>query len=88
AFVVLTLASFWLTSASQAPLRTGGLLVLGWFLAGGIGVWVSAGVPQISKRIASIGRAHRAERQASELEAQRRQSARLLHDTVLATLTL
>jgi signal transduction histidine kinase len=39
-------------------------------------------------RIAAIGRAHRAERHASELEAQRRQDARLLHDTVLATLTL
>lgn len=45
-------------------------------------------VPRAARRIHSIGRAHRAERQASELEAQRRQSARLLHDTVLATLTL
>ena len=45
-------------------------------------------MPQAAKRIASIGRAHRAERQASETEAQRRQGARLLHDTVLATLTL
>ena len=53
-----------------------------------ISVWISAGVPQVAKRIASIGRAHRVERQASELEAQRRQGARLLHDTVLATLTL
>lgn len=88
AFVSVTFIALWLTAASQAPLRTGGLLLLGWFLAGGIGFWVSAGVPQVSKRIASIGRAHRAERQASELEAQRRQSARLLHDTVLATLTL
>ncbi len=88
AFVGVTFVALWLTAASQAPLRTGGLLLLGWFLAGGIGFWVSAGVPQVSKRIASIGRAHRAERQASELEAQRRQSARLLHDTVLATLTL
>ncbi|HRN30297.1 MAG TPA: histidine kinase, partial [Terrimesophilobacter sp.] len=40
------------------------------------------------RRIHSIGRAHRAERLASELEAQRRQGARLLHDTVLASLTL
>ena len=88
AFVSVTFVALWLTAGSQAPLRTGGLLLLGWFLAGGIGFWVSAGVPQVSKRIASIGRAHRAERQASELEAQRRQSARLLHDTVLATLTL
>ncbi len=88
AFVTVTAASLWLTLPSQPSLRTGGLLLLGWVLAAGIGLWVSAGVPQVSKRIASIGRAHRAERQASELEAQRRQSARLLHDTVLATLTL
>ncbi|GMA92112.1 hypothetical protein GCM10025869_26410 [Homoserinibacter gongjuensis] len=88
AFVALTALSLLFTSASQASLRTGGLLLLGWLLAGGIGVWVTAGMPQVAKRIASIGRAHRAERQASELEAQRRQSARLLHDTVLATLTL
>jgi len=64
------------------------VMVLGWVLATIVGVWVSAGVPQAARRIASIGRAHRAERQASELEAQRRQGARLLHDTVLATLTL
>jgi signal transduction histidine kinase len=88
AFVALTVSALWFTAASQLPLRTGGLLLFGWVLAGGIGLWVSAGVPHVSKRIASIGRAHRAERHASELEAQRRQSARLLHDTVLATLTL
>ena len=87
-FVIVTLVSMWLTIASQPPLRTGGLLLLGWVLTAGIGLWVTAGVPAASARIASIGRAHRAERQASELEAQRRQSARLLHDTVLATLTL
>ena len=72
----------------QAPLRTAALIVLGWILATVIGFWISAGVPQAARRIASIGRAHRAERQASETEAQRRQGARLLHDTVLATLTL
>lgn len=69
-------------------LRTGALVVVGWVLPALVGAWVMAGVPQAAKRIASIGRAHRAERQASELEAQRRQGARLLHDTVLATLTL
>lgn len=68
--------------------RAGGTVLVGWALAALIAVWINAGVPQVAKRIASIGRAHRAERQASELEAQRRQSARLLHDTVLATLTL
>lgn len=69
-------------------LRTGGLVVLGWLMTTALAVWISVGVPRVEKRIASIGRAHRAERHASELEAQRRQSARLLHDTVLATLTL
>ena len=72
----------------QSPTRAIALLVLGWTLATIVGYWISAGVPQAARRIASIGRAHRAERQASETEAQRRQGARLLHDTVLATLTL
>lgn len=76
---------------AEAPaqaLRNGGTVLVGWGLAALVTVWINAGVPQVAKRIASIGRAHRAERQASELEAQRRQSARLLHDTVLASLTL
>jgi signal transduction histidine kinase len=69
-------------------LRAGGTVLVGWALAILVAIWIGAGVPQVAQRIASIGRAHRAERQASELEAQRRQGARLLHDTVLATLTL
>jgi signal transduction histidine kinase len=88
AFLVVGSITVFLTSPIQAELRTAGLLVLGWVLPTTIAIWVSVGVPQVAKRIASIGRAHRAERHASELEAQRRQSARLLHDTVLATLTL
>ena len=72
----------------RAPAATILLLVIGWVIPAVVGLWICAGVPQAARRIASIGRAHRAERQASELEAQRRQSARLLHDTVLATLTL
>lgn len=87
-FLVIGAVLLLLTSDLQAPLRTAGVYVLGWVLPTLIAIWISAGVPQVSKRIASIGRAHRAERQASELEAQRRQGARLLHDTVLATLTL
>ena len=63
-------------------------VVLGWILASVLGYWLSASFPRAARRIYSIGRAHRAERQASETEAQRRQGARLLHDTVLATLTL
>lgn len=69
-------------------IRTGGFVLVGWLIPVFVAVWFSAAVPQVDRRIASIGRAHRAERQASELEAQRRQGARLLHDTVLATLTL
>jgi len=100
-FLVIGGGAVLLTSSIQDPgartegvvllggvLRTAGTIVLGWVLPAAVAIWISAGVPQVAKRIASIGRAHRAERQASELEAQRRQSARLLHDTVLATLTL
>lgn len=88
AFVVTVGVTTVLMLPFQAPLRTLALVVLGWVLATIVGFWISAGVPKVVRRIASIGRAHRAERQASETEAQRRQGARLLHDTVLATLTL
>lgn len=65
-----------------------GAVIFGWVVFALAGEWISLSVPRAARRINSIGRAHRAERQASEIEAQRRQSARLLHDTVLATLTL
>jgi signal transduction histidine kinase len=87
-FVAIVASSLVLASAWQSPIIIAGQLGLGWSVAILVGAWISAGVPRAGRRIASIGRAHRAERQASELEAQRRQSARLLHDTVLATLTL
>ena len=86
--VIVIALSVLLTSVLQPPIRTLGPLVMGWALTSFIGLWINAAVPQVAERIARIGRAHRAERQASETEAQRRQSARLLHDTVLATLTL
>ncbi|WP_423917873.1 sensor histidine kinase [Frigoribacterium sp. 2-23] len=63
-------------------------VILGWVLATLAGAWLGRSVPLAARRIYSIGNAHRAERHASETEAQRRQGARLLHDTVLATLTL
>lgn len=88
AFVAVTSTTLLVTAPLQPLPRTVGLIVLGWTMSTIVGFWVSAGIPQVARRIASIGRAHRAERQASEIEAQRRQSARLLHDTVLATLTL
>lgn len=87
-FLAITTTTLTLTAEWQSPVRSALLIAMGWVLASIVGIWISAGVPQAARRIASIGRAHRAERQASELEAQRRQSARLLHDTVLATLTL
>jgi len=75
--------------ASGGPLSgpTAGV-VLGWVLVAVVSVWIARSIPRVARRIQSIGTAHRAERQASETEAQRRQGARLLHDTVLATLTL
>jgi signal transduction histidine kinase len=78
-----------LASAKPGVLSSTALaIILGWVLASVLGYWLSASVPRAARRIYSIGKAHRAERQASETEAQRRQGARLLHDTVLATLTL
>jgi signal transduction histidine kinase len=72
---------------SVAASPVGGV-VLGWVLVGVVTFWIARSIPRVARRIYSIGTAHRAERQASETEAQRRQGARLLHDTVLATLTL
>jgi signal transduction histidine kinase len=66
----------------------GATVLVSWIIASLLGYWLGVSVPRAARRIFSIGRAHRAERQASETEAQRRQGARLLHDTVLATLTL
>ena len=86
--VVVGVLTVVLTAPWQDTLHTVGLFAVGWSSTILIGVWIAAAVPQAARRIASIGRAHRAERHASEIEAQRRQSARLLHDTVLATLTL
>ncbi|MGV8882209.1 MAG: sensor histidine kinase [Rhodoglobus sp.] len=86
--LVVTLTATVLAVASSTPFNHLSLIVVGWSLTAFLGFWISAGVPRVVKRIQSIGRAHRAERQASETEAQRRQGARLLHDTVLATLTL
>lgn len=61
---------------------------LGWVVGYGGGLTLVRSIPDALRHVREIGLAHRAERQASEMEANRRQSARLLHDTVLATLTL
>ena len=83
----LILTELAITGPSVVSIQDGAV-ALGWTLCAVFGYWIAASVPRAARRIYSIGRAHRAERQASETEAQRRQGARLLHDTVLATLTL
>lgn len=79
-----------LLAAGSAPILSHSVaaVILGWIVFTLVGIWTTRSVDRAADRIKSIGRAHQAERQASEKEAQRRQSARLLHDTVLATLTL
>ncbi|PPI54312.1 sensor histidine kinase [Rathayibacter toxicus] len=77
-----------LIAGTTAPTVTAVQSLLPWGTLSWFALWISTAVPQVIHRIDSIGTAHRVERQASETEAQRRQGARLLHDTVLATLTL
>ncbi|MBT2503690.1 sensor histidine kinase [Curtobacterium sp. ISL-83] len=84
---LLTLVAVTWASGSPVSTSTSGV-ALSWVLIAVVAFWISRSIPRVARRIYSIGTAHRAERQASETEAQRRQGARLLHDTVLATLTL
>ncbi|MBM7504249.1 sensor histidine kinase [Agromyces aurantiacus] len=60
----------------------------GWIACTATGVWLARAIQRAADRIDEVGRAHEAERLASESEAQQRQDARVLHDTVLATLSL
>ncbi|ROQ07391.1 MULTISPECIES: sensor histidine kinase [unclassified Curtobacterium] len=83
---IVVVVMVWATGGFLSTPVSGALL--GWVLIAVVAVWISRSIPRVARRIYSIGTAHRAERQASETEAQRRQGARLLHDTVLATLTL
>jgi signal transduction histidine kinase len=74
---------------SDGPVsRSLALTLIGWTFCTVLALWLGQMAPQTVRRITSMSRAYRAEREASELEARRRQDARLLHDTVLATLTL
>ncbi|MGN8048471.1 sensor histidine kinase [Curtobacterium sp. 22159] len=84
--VVAIVSITWAAGSILAAPVTGA--ILGWVIIAVVTIWISRSIPRVARRIYSIGTAHRAERQASETEAQRRQGARLLHDTVLATLTL
>lgn len=60
----------------------------GWAVTATLGTWIDRAISLAASRLEEVGRAHEAERLASELEAQQRQDARVLHDTVLATLSL
>ncbi|MCS4276651.1 signal transduction histidine kinase [Mycetocola sp. BIGb0189] len=81
----LMIALHSLQTSVFAPL----VLVLGsWAVSLAFGIWLNQTFPRIMRRISGIGGAYLAERQGSEREAQRHRDARLLHDTVLATLTL
>ena len=62
--------------------------IAGWAVAASLALALNAAIASASARIDEVGRAHQAERLASELEARQRQDARVLHDTVLATLSL
>jgi signal transduction histidine kinase len=89
AFAVTMAVLLAVLAADGAPLHRALPITLGgWAFATILAVWLGRVVPQTVRRISSMSDAYRAERQASEQEARRRQGARLLHDTVLATLTL
>ncbi len=62
--------------------------IAGWGVTASLALALNAAIARASARIDEVGRAHQAERLASELEARQRQDARVLHDTVLATLSL
>ena len=62
--------------------------ITGWAVCTALGVGIERATARASERVDEVGRAHEAERLASELEARQRQDARVLHDTVLATLSL
>lgn len=62
--------------------------IAGWVACITTGLWLARAIERAAERIDEVGRAHEAERLASESEAQQRQDARVLHDTVLATLSL
>jgi hypothetical protein len=59
-----TLAGLAIHSGSVVSQQSAAI-VLGWALATVFGYWLGASVPRAARRIYSIGRAHRAERQAS-----------------------
>ncbi|MDR5699808.1 sensor histidine kinase [Agromyces aerolatus] len=88
-FAVSVIVTLWVLALTGEPVATPILTAIaGWLACGALGIWIDRAIARTAERIAEVGRAHEAERLASELEAQQRQDARVLHDTVLATLSL
>ncbi|CAD6000732.1 sensor histidine kinase [Agreia sp. COWG] len=87
-FVATLLAAVLTAHPDVTPFALATSVVMGWLVLVAATAWFTMSISRALARIQRLGRAHIAERQASETEAQRRQGARLLHDTVLATLTL
>lgn len=87
-FVVTAVTVGVVTGASGFAFPAVGLTVVMWVTIGAFGSWLDASIPRLIRRVDTIGSAYTAERIASQAESQRRQDARLLHDTALATLTL
>jgi signal transduction histidine kinase len=83
--LVLAVAATWPLGRAAFVIAS---IVVGWVSLFVCSVWLSGSVRRAFAGMARLGKAHAAERQSSAYESQRRQSARLLHDTVLATLTL
>ncbi|WP_308799696.1 sensor histidine kinase [Agromyces silvae] len=88
-FAASVLVTLWVLALLGEPVAAPILTAIaGWLASGALGVWIDRAIARTAERIAEVGRAHEAERLASELESQQRQDARVLHDTVLATLSL
>lgn len=89
ALAAAVLATTWIVASLGHDLRAVAVATAaGWAACAVLGAWIDRAIDHASDRIDEVGRAHEAERLASELEAQQRQDARVLHDTVLATLSL
>ena len=82
--VAVSFASVWGHDVRAVAVAT----TAGWAACIALSTWMNRAIAHAVERIDEVGRAHEAERLASELEAQQRQDARVLHDTVLATLSL
>ncbi|MCD1571806.1 sensor histidine kinase [Agromyces mediolanus] len=86
---VLVVVAVWIGAvAGRGSLLPIVAAVAGWAACGLLATWTARAIDRAADRISEVGRAHEAERLASEAESQQRQDARLLHDTVLATLSL